>query len=169
MPTNDEVSTKKALPSWILVLLPVLVVAVLFGYFRFFSPSVLADFAKCLTEKKAVFYGMYDCPHCLAQKADFGRAMQYVNYVECKLDGGKTWADECKKENITATPTWKFDGKDEVSGRQSLQFLADKTGCPLPEGIVQKGSVAKNTVAGQTQVTATPTAITITPTTPAVK
>lgn len=156
MPTDDKVSSKKSFPSWLLVLLPVVVVALVLGYLRIFSPTVLADFAKCLTEKKAVFYGMYDCPHCIAQKADFGRSMQYVNYVECKLDGGRTWAEVCKTENITSTPTWKFDGKDAVTGRQSLQFLSEKTGCPLPEGVVQTGKVANNATPAETTVSALP-------------
>ncbi len=142
----------KGIPTWLWVVLPIFVVAVAFTYLRFFTPSVLADFAKCLTEKKAVFYGMFDCPHCLAQKADFGRSMQYITYVECKLPNN-TWSDECKEAGITATPTWKFDGKDPVTGRQSLQFLADKTGCTLPEGIAQKGAVANPTGANQSTET----------------
>ncbi|MBI4835854.1 MAG: hypothetical protein HY817_01195 [Candidatus Abawacabacteria bacterium] len=158
MASETNSSQKKGIPSWVWVVSPLVIVVVVFGYLRLFSPSVLADFAKCLTEKKAVFYGMYDCPHCLTQKRDFGRAMEFINYVECKMPNG-TWADVCKQENITATPTWKFDGKDPVTGRQSLQYLAEKTGCPLPEGVEQTGKVANNlTTEGQTQVTIQPTA-----------
>lgn len=159
MTTNKS---SKGLPTWLLVILPIIVVAGAFAYLRFFTPSVLADFAKCLTEKKAVFFGAFDCPHCLAQKADFGRSMQYIKYVECKLPNGG-WSDECKKENITSTPTWKFDGKDPVSGRQSLQVLADKTSCPLPEGVVQKGTVAKPAASGDTSAETTVTIPTETP------
>ena len=88
------------------------------------------DFAKCLTEKGAVFYGASWCPHCNEQKEMFGDSMQYVKYVECASDdGGQTEA--CSQKKITGYPTWEING--ELSpGKQSFEELSSKTGCALP-------------------------------------
>lgn len=132
-------TSQKEIPAAVWVALPILIAVLVFGYFRFLSPGDLTAFAQCLNEKKAIFYGSNTCPHCAAQKRDFGKAFQYVHYVECNNNGAL--AQVCRDEGIDSFPTWKFDGKDPTTGRQDLQILADKTGCELPkEGVVQEGS-----------------------------
>ena len=46
-------------------------------------------FAKCLASKQAKMYGLYWCPHCAEQKEMFGKAFQYVPYVECAIKGSQ--------------------------------------------------------------------------------
>src|SRR5262245_17324219 len=49
--------------------------------------AALDDFARCLTQAGARFYGTSWCPHCLAQRRMFGPAVRYVPYVECSVNG----------------------------------------------------------------------------------
>ncbi len=164
---NSTKTTQKEVPAAVWVALPVLIAALVFGYFRFLSPGDLTAFAQCLTEKKAVFYGSSTCPHCAAQKRDFGKAFQYVKYVECNDNGNL--AAVCKQEGIQGFPTWKFDGKDPTQGRQDLNILAQKTGCTLPEkGVVQEGSdIVRPDSTEQAEVTKVNPSTSTTPVTPA--
>ncbi len=92
----------------------------------------LNDFAQCLAENDATFYGAYWCPHCNQQKAVFGDAMQHVDYVECSPDGQEApRAEICDEKQIESYPTWIIDG-ERHTGVQSLQELAGATGCELP-------------------------------------
>jgi thiol-disulfide isomerase/thioredoxin len=98
------------------------------------TPSAPADmdvFAKCLTDNGAVFYGASWCPHCQKQKKAFGESVQYVNYVECAVDGGKTQAGVCEAAGVTFYPTWRFVDSSEIVGEATFQELSEKTNCPL--------------------------------------
>lgn len=91
----------------------------------------LDEFAKCLTDKGAKFYGAYWCGHCKNQKELFGNSLQYVNYIECADTETGEWKENCTNAQITAVPTWEFaDGEREL-GVQSLEKLAQISGCPL--------------------------------------
>ncbi len=87
------------------------------------------DFAKCVTERGATFYGAYWCPHCKAQKELFGDSMKYVQYVECAEGNGQT--QRCKDEGIESYPTWKFSSGKVLTGTLPLATLAQETGCQL--------------------------------------
>ena len=89
-------------------------------------------FAQCLTEKGAVMYGAYWCPHCQAQKKLFGSSWDYVTYVECSLPNGNGQTEVCIKEGITGYPVWKFADGKKISGQLSLEQLGSFTGCELP-------------------------------------
>jgi glutaredoxin len=93
----------------------------------------LTAFGRCLKSKGATFYGTSWCPHCRAQRETLGEAMDYVRYVECSVDGtrGETTA-ACRKAEIESYPTWTFGDGSRAGGEQSLEELADKTGCTLP-------------------------------------
>ncbi len=89
------------------------------------------EFAKCLEEKGAVFYGAYWCPHCQDQKRMFGKSASKLPYVECSLPGGKGQTKECEDAGIEAYPTWVFaDGTRQV-GVMDVEELAEKTGCSI--------------------------------------
>jgi len=94
----------------------------------------LDDFARCLTDKKAVMYGAFYCEHCKEQKDLFGDSAQYLPYVECVERGTRKVTDQCKTLGIRRTPTWIFEQSGErVDGKVlSLQELSQKTGCKLP-------------------------------------
>jgi glutaredoxin len=93
----------------------------------------LDDFARCLTESGAVFYGTYWCPQCTRQRDLFGRSDRYVRYVECATEGSDEPKRACKSAGVRSYPTWVFGDGSRVSGRQSLERLAARTGCALPD------------------------------------
>jgi thiol-disulfide isomerase/thioredoxin len=112
-------------------ILGLIVLAIAFSSLTSISdePKNLDDFAKCLTEKGATFYGAEWCGHCKTQKESFGDSLQHINYVECASPNGQ--AKECSEAGVQAYPTWKFaDGSIEM-GFQEHEELAEKTGCEL--------------------------------------
>ena len=118
-----------------IVIVLVLIIAGVIGGILYYdkTPGKYDTFAKCLTEKKAVFYGAFWCPHCLATKALFGKSVKYVDYVECSSADGKEQLQACKDKNIEGYPTWEFSDGTRISGEVSFQQLSDKTSCPLPQ------------------------------------
>ena len=90
------------------------------------------DFAKCLATKQTKMYGLYWCPHCAEQKAMFGKAFQYVPYVECAIKGSRELAAECKAANVKLFPSWQFGNNPPKEGVFPMEELSDKTGCTLP-------------------------------------
>jgi len=85
------------------------------------------EFAKCLTEKDAIMYGVYWCKYCNIQKKEFGDSFQYINYVECSEE-----PDECTEKGIDGFPTWIINSQ-KYEGRQPLQKLSSLTECRLDE------------------------------------
>src|SRR5208337_1862148 len=65
-------------------------------------------FAKCLASRQAKMYGLYWCPHCAEQKEMFGKAFQYVPYVECAIKGASGITPECKAAGVKLFPSWQF-------------------------------------------------------------
>jgi len=96
------------------------------------EPGKLDSFALCLSEKGAVFYGAFWCPHCQSQKTLFGKSQKLLPYVECSTPDGKGQLVVCKEKNVTEYPTWDFSDGERLSGEISLSELSQKTGCPLP-------------------------------------
>jgi hypothetical protein len=97
------------------------------------SATTLQSFGRCLNSKGAVFYGASWCPHCHAQRAALGDAIDYVRYVECAVDGTRESTPACRAAKIDGYPTWTFADGSRASGEQSLAALAAKTNCPLPK------------------------------------
>ena len=89
-------------------------------------------FAKCLAAKQAKMYGLYWCPHCIEQKEMFGKAFQYVPYVECAIKGSRELTPECKAAGVKLFPSWQFGTNPPTEGVFPMQELSDKTGCSLP-------------------------------------
>lgn len=97
------------------------------------KPGALDDFARCLTEKGAVFYGAFWCPHCQNQKKIFGSSEKYLSYVECSTVDGNGQLPACIEKKIEGYPTWEFSDGSRESGELSLDRLSEKTGCLLPK------------------------------------
>ena len=118
--------------SWIIA---VLALVVLVGGFIWYqnTPGRLDDFAKCLGEKKAVFYGAYWCKYCQRQKAMFGKSAKKLPYTECSTPDGRGQLKVCKDKKIESYPIWEFKDKSRLGGVVELEDLAEKTGCELPE------------------------------------
>ncbi len=91
------------------------------------------DFAKCLKDKGAVFYGAFWCSHCNNQKKAFGSAVEFLPYVECSTPDGKGQLQVCVDKNIEGYPTWVFPDGSRQSGEVPFETLSSKTGCTLPQ------------------------------------
>jgi hypothetical protein len=104
------------------------------AYLGFLKRSSRYDaLAKCTARMGARMYGAYWCPHCKEQEEAFGSAFRYVNYVECGVKGNvRLQSDACKQAEIKHYPTWEFADGSRVEGKQSFEFLSEKTGCNLP-------------------------------------
>lgn len=90
-------------------------------------------FARCISDKGAVMYGLFWCSHCQQQKELFGDSFQYVKYVECATkENPRAITPECKAQDIKHTPTWIFKDGSRLEGAQQLSTLAGKTGCKAP-------------------------------------
>ena len=130
---NNSTGTTTIEGKYIFYTVIVLIVLGL-GYWivtSFLGPGTYDDFAKCLTEKGATFYGAFWCSHCKEQKALFGKSARYLNYVECSTPDGKAQLSICKAAGIEGYPTWIFaDGTR--SNIMTLRELSDKTSCSLP-------------------------------------
>lgn len=91
----------------------------------------LENFAKCLAEKGAKFYGSFRCGWCKRQKELFGQAEIFLPYVECIDEKTQEMTLECQSAGITAFPTWEFPEKGKIPGYKSLEQLAELSGCQL--------------------------------------
>jgi hypothetical protein len=110
------------------------VAALIAGYaaFWYHNNHKYDGFAKCLASNQAKMYGLYWCPHCADQKAMFGKAFQYVPYVECGIKGSHEMATECTAAGVKLFPSWQFGANKPIEGVFPMQELSDKTGCVLP-------------------------------------
>ena len=97
------------------------------------GPGKYDTFATCLKDKGAVFYGAFWCTHCQAQKKLFGTSVKLLPYIECSTADGSGQTQICKDKNITGYPTWVFADNSTLGGEITLQQLADKTSCVLPQ------------------------------------
>jgi len=129
---HEKSIKKMRIAIWILV--GIAVIAGAFLYIKTIPPpSGLYDaFAKCISNTSTTFFGAFWCPHCHDQKNEFGNSAQYLPYVECSLPDASGQTKVCIDNKIQEYPTWRFPDGSEASGVQSLQTLAQKTGCPLP-------------------------------------
>lgn len=97
------------------------------------TPGKYDQFASCLGEKGAKFYGAFWCPHCASQKKLFGKSAKKLPYIECAVPGNQSMMlPVCKDANIEGYPTWEFADATRLNGEQTLQTLAERTGCTLP-------------------------------------
>jgi hypothetical protein len=104
------------------------------------GPGPLDQFATCLKDSGAKFYGAFWCPHCQAQKKMFGTSVNLLPYIECSTPDGQSQNAVCNAEKIESYPTWKLkDGTiipndDPGGGGVTLKTLSEKTSCALPAG-----------------------------------
>ncbi len=101
------------------------------------GPSKYNDFAVCLKDKGAQFYGAFWCPHCQAQEKSFEMSRQQLEsiglYFECSTPDGNSQLPACTQKGVQSYPTWFFPDGSKLTGEQTLQALADKTSCTLPQ------------------------------------
>jgi len=106
------------------------------------APAVdYTEFAQCLTANEMTFYGAFWCPHCHDQQEMFGDAFEHVDYVECDPQGKDAQPEVCLVENnITSYPTWIRGDGTRWEGTQSLEQLAEYSGCELPQEEVEEST-----------------------------
>jgi hypothetical protein len=110
-----------------------IVVAAAAAYYFAHRRNVALDaFAQCLSTKQAKMYGAFWCPHCQDQKEKFGSSFEFAPYVECGIKGSQAIAQVCTDAGIKRFPTWIFSDGTRIEGAHELEFLGEKTGCPLP-------------------------------------
>jgi len=114
-----------------------IVIVVLLAFFIFSSGSKIPQaevdiFAKCLTDKGAVMYGTFWCPHCAKTKKRFGSSFQFIKYVECDPRGDNEQSELCLEKEIEAYDTWEFSDGSRVIGEPSFETLGEKAGCSVP-------------------------------------
>ena len=118
--------------TWILIGL-VLIGLVAYGVWQSRRPGQYDQFAACLKEKNAIFYGAFWCPHCRDQKKLFGKSAKRLPYVECSTPNGNSQTSICKEKKVENYPTWEFGDNSRETGLVPLAKLAAKTGCTLPQ------------------------------------
>ena len=89
----------------------------------------LENFAQCLTQKGIKLYGSTQDAYTQKQKAIFGRAVNYLTYIECIEPESKDLLFECQIEEIKTFPTWEFPDKERKSGIFSLKELKELSDC----------------------------------------
>src|SRR3989338_4795421 len=116
---------------WTIIGLLVLVGIVYVARTRSAVPGKYDQFATCLKDKGAVFYGAFWCPHCQNQKKMFGKSEKLLPYVECSTPNGQGQLQVCIDAGIQSYPTWEFSDGSRLNGEIPLQTLAEKTNCEL--------------------------------------
>lgn len=114
----------------------ILVAVVVIGGLSFFLyqksqvPGEYDELAQCLSESGVVMYGAWWCPHCKAQKEEFGKSFKFINYVECASGRASEGQNQkCDDAGIKGYPTWKFVDGTVLEGEQSPNKLAKIVQC----------------------------------------
>jgi hypothetical protein len=113
----------------------VIILVIAFGAFYFYNqsqPGELDEFAQCITDSGAKFYGAFWCSHCQSQKSAFGRSQKLLPYIECSAPDGRGQLTVCQENNINGYPTWEFADGSRREGEIPLGDLAQLTGCNIP-------------------------------------
>jgi len=93
--------------------------------------SVYDSFARCLTQKNTMMYGLYWCEHCAEQKELFGAAFRLIKYQECGVKGQRALVETCKSAGVKNFPTWQFADGQRREGVMTMGQLSQMSGCPL--------------------------------------
>lgn len=121
---------KKNIWFWVIGIIVVLGIVALAAQFVPRAPKPeLNAFAQCVSAKGWTMYGAYWCSHCQNEKANYGSAFQYINYVECTDQTAL-----CQEKQITGYPTWIGPNGARESGELGLKRMAELSGCELPAG-----------------------------------
>jgi thiol-disulfide isomerase/thioredoxin len=90
------------------------------------------QFAQCINDSGATFYGAFWCPHCQEQKKLFGTSAKLLPYEECSTPDTKGLLPICKEKEIKGYPTWEFADGSREQGKLTFAKLSEKTGCVVP-------------------------------------
>jgi len=96
------------------------------------TPGERDEFAICIADSGAKFYGAFWCPHCLDQKRGFGKSAKLLPYIECSPSNRQGQLQVCIDAEIESYPTWEFSDGERLFGNVPQDILAEKTSCELP-------------------------------------
>lgn len=119
----------------ITVLFLILAAIAILGVFAFVGgepkevDAAVIGLAQCLQGKGAMMYGTKTCPYCRSEKAAFGEAFRYIDYVECTEDPNR-----CVAAGVEGVPMWTFTDGTRLEGAQGLEGLARASSCPYVPG-----------------------------------
>lgn len=123
---------KKSTIIWTIIII-VLIIGLVWLIKTPAKPGEFDSFAQCLTDSGAKYYGAFWCPNCKNQESMFGRSARLLPRIECSTPDGRNQVQVCADAGITGYPTWVFADGTRVSGTQSMEFLSEKTSCPLSQ------------------------------------
>jgi len=106
----------------------IVVIVLLFGWYYYndaTTPGQYDEFAQCLADKDATFYGAFWCPNCQNQKELFGKSERLLKYTECSTPNGQNQLKVCSDASIEAYPTWEFSDSSRLVGVLSFEKLAE--------------------------------------------
>ena len=118
---------------WIIGALIVVLIIIISTVWYESAPGQYDQFAECVAQSGATFYGAFWCPHCQAQKAMFGKSVDKLPYVECSTPDGQGQTQTCTDKGITEYPTWFFASGSSTTGVLDFDQLSQATGCALPQ------------------------------------
>jgi DNA-directed RNA polymerase subunit RPC12/RpoP len=130
IPMSKKVNKKY---MWLFIIIILIVGYIYFVPSSEIEPGKYDDFAQCLTDSGAVFYGAYWCSHCKEQKKAFADSIGLIEYIECSLPNNAGQTENCNDADIKSYPTWEFEDGSRQLGFVPLVNLGEKTGCVLPE------------------------------------
>lgn len=135
----------------IVVIASILIAAGIVGFGIYKIPKnaedpQLTQFATCLKDRGAVFYGAFWCSHCQSQKALFGKSAKYLPYVECSTPDGQGQLEVCTAKGIQGYPTWTFADGSIEAGELTLDRLSEKTGCVLGQTATSSISATSSSI-----------------------
>ena len=88
-----------------------------------------SDLAMYLSQNGVKIYGAFWCEPCETQKQLFGEGWEYVNYVDCGVQGETgTFNEECVQAGITGIPIWELKNGTRIPGMLTTYQLALLTG-----------------------------------------
>ncbi len=102
----------------------------------------VSAFIGCVNESGAKLYGASWSPRINAQINIFGDSDKSLSYIDCTDKQGNIINAECKRESVTAFPTWKFKDGKTVQKTLSLGEIATYTGCKVPVVIPKSETMA---------------------------
>lgn len=123
----------KSNTTWIII--TILAIIVIVGGFVWYNntPGKYDTFAACLKTSGMTFYGAFWCPHCQAEKAQFGKSVDKLPYVECSTPDAQGQTPICIANGISEYPTWVTKAGATTTGVLTIDQLSQMSGCVVPQ------------------------------------
>jgi len=91
------------------------------------APGPYDGLATYLNQSGVKMYGAFWCPHCQAEKQDFGKSESKLPYVECSEPDETTQTPICIAQKIVSYPTWDFPNPITLESGTNDSNVACKT------------------------------------------